>query len=112
VAAEHDSPRWYRPIAAGKSSWFITSGVVLLVATGVLTSCGLSRDEWSYHLGYSTGDTALGLEREGESEQMVCKDLLKGAEMPPPMGAEKSGRTIDAGDFIAGCLDALHKLGG
>lgn len=100
------------PKGASRFRPLIASVVALLIATGVLTSCGSSRDEWSYHLGYSTGDTALGLEREGESEQMVCKDLLKGAEMPPPMGAEKSGRTIDAGDFTAGCLDALHKLGG
>ena len=112
MAVQHDSPQWQCPNGAYKFRRLITSGVALLIATGVLTSCGLSRDEWSYHLGYSTGDTALGLEREGESEQMVCKDLLKGAEMPPPMGAEKSGRTIDAGDFTAGCLDALHKLGG
>ena len=112
MAAQPDSPRWHHPSGARKFRWLIAGGAVLSVATGILASCRSSRDEWSNHLGYSTGDTALGLEREGESEQMVCKDLLKGAEMPPPMGAEKSGRTIDAGDFTAGCLDALHKLGG
>jgi hypothetical protein len=85
---------------------------VLSLATGVLTSCGSSRDEWSYHLGSTTGDTALGLEHSGETPQMACKDMLLGAEMPPPLGAEKSGRTIQADDFTAGCLDALRRLGG
>lgn len=85
---------------------------MLLVAIGVLASCGSSRDEWSYHLGSTTGDTALGLEHEGNTDQSACKTMLYGAQKPPPLGAEKSGRTINADDFMAGCLNALHRLGG
>jgi hypothetical protein len=96
-----------------KIGFTVAAGIVLLIIASIIIALtASSRDQWSYDLGSLYGDDALRTEQSGVHDQMACSDMLYAAELPPPMGAEKSGHTIGTDDFMAGCLDSLHKLGG